>query len=143
MPMSIKALDSDGNPDPTGMGLEVVGGGTFNGVGVSTQADVSTLNGSIAAAEAAASSALTAAEATIASNLAAAIAAEVTARNTAIAAAVAPAIYTVATLPAAPASGTRAFVSDASGTPAFLGTPAGSGSTMAPVFWNGTAWKYG
>lgn len=53
--------------------------------------------------------------------------------------------YTVATLPAASSAlqGARAFVTDSAASPAFLATVAGGGTTVAPVFCNGTAWVYG
>lgn len=47
--------------------------------------------------------------------------------------------YTVATLPAAPASGTMAMVTDAT-TPTYLGALVGGGAVVTPVFYNGTAW---
>jgi len=51
-------------------------------------------------------------------------------------------VYTVSTLPLAPAAGSKAFVSDASG-PTFLATVAGSGSVFCPVFHDGTNWRCG
>lgn len=53
--------------------------------------------------------------------------------------------YTVATLPSASAAlqGARAFVTDAAASPAFLAAVTGGGTTIAPVFCNGTAWVYG
>lgn len=50
--------------------------------------------------------------------------------------------YTVATLPAAPATGSTAYVTDAT-SPTFLGTLTGGGSVKCPVFYNGTAWVAG
>lgn len=47
--------------------------------------------------------------------------------------------YTVATLPASPTQGDTAFVTDAS-SPTHLGALTGGSSTVAPVFYNGTAW---
>ncbi len=50
--------------------------------------------------------------------------------------------YTVATLPAAPGRGARAYVTDATA-PTFLGTLTGSGTVVCPVFYNGSAWVAG
>lgn len=50
------------------------------------------------------------------------------------------ATYLVSTLPAAQL-GDRAVVTDATA-PTYLGTPVGGGSIVAPVWYNGTAWKY-
>lgn len=47
--------------------------------------------------------------------------------------------YTVATLPAAPPTGSMAYVTDALG-PSFLVTVVGGGAVIAPVFYNGTNW---
>lgn len=47
--------------------------------------------------------------------------------------------YTVATLPAAPPQGTRAWVTDANA-PTFLGVLAGSGAVVCPAFYDGTNW---
>jgi len=47
--------------------------------------------------------------------------------------------YTVATLPAAGTAGRRTYVTDATA-PTFLGALVGGGSTVCPVFDNGTAW---
>lgn len=47
--------------------------------------------------------------------------------------------YTVATLPAAPAQGVIAFVTDALA-PAYLTPVAGSGAIVTPVFFDGTNW---
>lgn len=47
--------------------------------------------------------------------------------------------FTVATLPAAGTQGRRAWVTDATA-PTFLGTLAGGGAVVCPVFDNGTAW---
>ncbi len=47
--------------------------------------------------------------------------------------------YTVATLPASPAVGSIAYVTDAL-TPSFLVVVVGGGSTRSPVFYNGTNW---
>jgi len=49
--------------------------------------------------------------------------------------------YTVETLPVAAAGG-RAYVTDAT-TPTFLGPLTGGGTTVTPVFYNGTAWVAG
>jgi hypothetical protein len=49
--------------------------------------------------------------------------------------------YTVSTLPAG-TTGARAHVTDAT-SPTFLGTLTGSGSTVCPVFYNGSAWLAG
>lgn len=51
-------------------------------------------------------------------------------------------IFTVATLPAAPPAGTRAFVNDALA-PAFGAAVAGGGAVFIPVFFNGAAWIVG
>lgn len=51
-------------------------------------------------------------------------------------------VYTVATLPATPAQGDVAMVTDASA-PTFLSTVASGGSVVTPVFYNGTAWIVG
>ncbi len=48
-------------------------------------------------------------------------------------------VYTVATLPASPPIGFRAYVSDAS-TPLFMIAVTGGGSNLTPVFYNGTDW---
>lgn len=53
--------------------------------------------------------------------------------------AAAPLAYTVATLPAAPPRGTRAYVTNALA-PAYLAAVAGGGAVVAPVFFNGTTW---
>ena len=50
--------------------------------------------------------------------------------------------YTVSTLPVSPATGSEAYVSDAT-TCTFLGSLVGSGSTVCPVFYNGSAWVGG
>lgn len=50
--------------------------------------------------------------------------------------------FTVATLPASPGTGARAYVTDATG-PTFLGTLTGGGTVKCPVFYNGTAWVAG
>lgn len=47
--------------------------------------------------------------------------------------------YTVATLPVAPATGSMAYVTDATA-PTYLGTLTGGGAVVCPVFYNGTAW---
>jgi len=47
--------------------------------------------------------------------------------------------YTVATLPASPETGDRAFVTDAT-VPSYLGTLTGGGAVVCPVFYNGLAW---
>jgi hypothetical protein len=49
--------------------------------------------------------------------------------------------YTVATLPAAPAVGQRAFVTDATAT-TFASTVVGGGANKVPVYYDG-AWKIG
>lgn len=48
--------------------------------------------------------------------------------------------YTVGTLPASPAMGATAYVTDAL-TPAFLVTVVGGGSVVCPVFYDGVSWK--
>lgn len=47
--------------------------------------------------------------------------------------------FTVSTLPASPGTGARAYVTDAVAC-TFLASLTGSGSTVCPVFFNGTAW---
>jgi hypothetical protein len=47
--------------------------------------------------------------------------------------------YTVATLPASPAQGDMAYVTDAI-TPTYNGTLTGGGAVVVPVFYNGAAW---
>jgi hypothetical protein len=47
--------------------------------------------------------------------------------------------YTVSTLPASPSQGDFAFVTDAVAC-TFLAALTGGGSTVCPVFYNGTAW---
>lgn len=47
--------------------------------------------------------------------------------------------YTVATLPASPSDGDRAYVTDATA-PTYLGTLTGGGAVVCPVFYNGTDW---
>jgi hypothetical protein len=47
--------------------------------------------------------------------------------------------YTVATLPAAPPTGSRAYVTDATA-PTFLGNLSGGGNVTCPAFYNGGAW---
>jgi hypothetical protein len=48
--------------------------------------------------------------------------------------------YTVATLPASPAAGDRAHVTDATAT-TFMSTVVGSGANTVPVFYDGANWK--
>ena len=50
-----------------------------------------------------------------------------------------PTGYTVASLPATPATGDRTYVTDATSC-TFLGSVTGSGSTFCPVIYNGSAW---
>lgn len=52
-------------------------------------------------------------------------------------------LYTIATLPAAPARGTKAYVTNGVASPTYLGVVSTTGSTMCPVFFNGTNWVYG
>lgn len=47
--------------------------------------------------------------------------------------------YTVATLPVSPATGSMAYVTDAT-LPTYLGTLTGGGSVVTPVFYNGVSW---
>lgn len=47
--------------------------------------------------------------------------------------------FTVATLPAAPAIASRAYVTDATA-PTYNGALVGGGAVVVPVFFNGTAW---
>tara|TARA_R110002074_G_scaffold141634_2_gene288070 strand:+ start:299 stop:2140 length:1842 start_codon:yes stop_codon:yes gene_type:complete len=47
--------------------------------------------------------------------------------------------YTVATLPASPPAGAKAFVTDATA-PTYLGALTGGGTVRCPVFFNGTSW---
>jgi hypothetical protein len=51
-------------------------------------------------------------------------------------------VYTVATLPVSPDAGSKAFVNDATA-PTFLGTLTGGGSTVCPVFFDGSVWRAG
>jgi hypothetical protein len=51
-------------------------------------------------------------------------------------------VYTVATLPASPDAGSKAFVNDATG-PTFLATLTGGGTVTCPVFFDGSAWRAG
>ena len=51
--------------------------------------------------------------------------------------------YTIATLPVAPTSGTKAYVSNGQAIPLFMGAVSTTGTTFAPVFYNGSAWLYG
>lgn len=51
--------------------------------------------------------------------------------------------YTIATLPAAPLTGTSAYVTNGQTSPTFLGAVSTTGTTVAPVFYNGTGWVYG
>lgn len=53
-----------------------------------------------------------------------------------------PGPYTVETLPSNPQQGQQAFVTDANG-PSFLAAVSGGGSTVCPVFYNGSAWVAG
>lgn len=50
--------------------------------------------------------------------------------------------FTVATLPIAPDTNSKAFVSDASA-PAFLAAVVGGGAVRCPVFYNGITWIVG
>lgn len=50
--------------------------------------------------------------------------------------------FTVATLPAAPSQGSRAYVTDALA-PAFLAAVVGGGAVVTPVFFDGAAWVAG
>lgn len=50
--------------------------------------------------------------------------------------------FIVAALPAAPGTGARAYVTDATA-PTFLGALTGGGTVTCPVFYNGTAWVAG
>jgi hypothetical protein len=47
--------------------------------------------------------------------------------------------YTFATLPT-PSAGMRAYITDGAASPVFMATAAGGGSTVTPVFYNGSAW---
>ena len=51
--------------------------------------------------------------------------------------------YTIATLPVAPTAGTKAYVSNGQAVPLFMGAVSTTGTTFAPVFYNGSAWLYG
>lgn len=54
-------------------------------------------------------------------------------------------IYTIANLPsgANAVKGMRAIVSNGAAAPTFLGALGTPATTVAPVFYNGTAWVYG
>ena len=61
-----------------------------------------------------------------------------------IAAASQGSVYTIATLPAASSnSGIRAFVSNGAAIPVFGGLVSATGTVFAPVYSDGTAWRYG
>ncbi len=47
--------------------------------------------------------------------------------------------YTFATLPT-PSQGMRTFITDGAAIPIFMANAAGGGSTVTPVFYNGTNW---
>jgi hypothetical protein len=47
--------------------------------------------------------------------------------------------YTFATLPT-PTTGMRAYITDGAAIPVFMANAAGGGSTVTPVFYNGTNW---
>jgi hypothetical protein len=47
--------------------------------------------------------------------------------------------YTFATLPT-PTQGMRTFITDGAAIPVFMANAAGGGSTVTPVFYNGTNW---
>lgn len=51
--------------------------------------------------------------------------------------------YTIATLPVSPTAGTKAYVSNGQTGPLFMGAVSATGTTFAPVFYNGSAWLYG
>ena len=51
--------------------------------------------------------------------------------------------YTFATLPTPPIRGMRAYITDATAAPTFLAVAAGGGTTVAPVFYDGTNWVFG
>ena len=51
--------------------------------------------------------------------------------------------YTIAGLPAAPATGTKAYVTNGQAVPVFMGAVSVTGTVFAPVFYNGSAWLYG
>jgi hypothetical protein len=48
--------------------------------------------------------------------------------------------YTFATLPTSPIIGMRAYITDGVMAPIFMNIAAGGGSTVTPVFYNGTNW---
>jgi hypothetical protein len=50
--------------------------------------------------------------------------------------------YTIATLPPG-AIGQHAYITDGQDNPAFLGLVSTTGTTVTPVFYNGSAWIYG
>lgn len=50
---------------------------------------------------------------------------------------------TIASLPTSPSQGDRACVTNGVTSPSFLGTVSTTGSTVAPVMYNGSAWVYG
>ena len=51
--------------------------------------------------------------------------------------------YTIAGLPGSPVTGMRAYVTNGVASPAFLSSVSTTGSTVAPVFYNGSGWVYG
>ena len=51
--------------------------------------------------------------------------------------------YTIAGLPAAPPTGTKAYVTNGQAVPVFMGAVSVTGTVFAPVFYNGSAWLYG
>jgi hypothetical protein len=48
--------------------------------------------------------------------------------------------YTFATLPTSATQGMRAYITDGVPAPIFMGTAASGGTTVTPVFYNGTNW---
>jgi hypothetical protein len=47
--------------------------------------------------------------------------------------------YTFATLPT-PTTGMRAYITDGAASPAYMDNAAGGGTTVTPVFYDGTNW---
>jgi hypothetical protein len=48
--------------------------------------------------------------------------------------------YTFANLPTSPTTGMRAYITDGAASPVYMANAAGGGSTVTPVFYNGTNW---
>lgn len=63
--------------------------------------------------------------------------------HTAVAGTIATNGYTISTLPTSPGTGARAYITNGVSSPTYLSAVGTTGSTTAPVFYNGTAWVYG